>query len=165
MKLKSLILLALAMLLLTVPVYATTGTITGTIARFSASQWSPPAVELVLTCTADITAHTYPVTIINDLSGISSYDLRGMRLHSIKTIPGTTGPTDDTDVTITDKYGIDLLGGKGTNAIDNATTNWIVFGYSTYVIEPLITGNITITITNNAVNSAVVTVVIELVGP
>jgi len=140
------------------------GTITGVLNRIQTPDGRPKIAEVVLTCTADAGDSSYPATVLNTLAGLADFDIRGLKLHSLKTIPGTPGPTDDSDITVTDKYGVDLLGGKGADIIDNAAKNWVVFGYSTYTIEPLITGNITVTITNNAVNGAVTTVVIELVG-
>ncbi len=138
------------------------GTITATIERFEVG--GRPSAKIILLCTADAALATFPATIINALDNISKYDLRGMFLSEVKTIPGATGPTDDTDFTITDEYGIDLLTTRGTNAIDNATKNWIASGGSSNYPMPLITGNITLTITNNSVNSAVVTVVLNLIG-
>ena len=140
------------------------GNITGVLNRIQTQQGRPKMAEVVLTCTADAGDGSYPETVVNTLAGLAGFDIRGLKLYSVKTIPGTPGPTDNSDVAITDKYGIDLLGGKGTDIIDNTAKNWVVFGYSTYTIEPLITGNISIVITGNIVNSAITTVVIELVG-
>lgn len=137
------------------------GTITGTITRFDVN--GKKSCKIVLTCTADAAAATYPATVINSITNIADYDLRGMFLSEVKTIPGTTGPTDNTDFTITDEYGIDILTARGSNAIDNATSNWITSGGSSNYPMPLITGNLTLTISGNAVNSAVVTIVLNLV--
>ncbi len=138
------------------------GTITGTIERFEVG--GRPSAKIILTCTADADAASYPATVINTLENIAKYDIRGMFLSEVKTIPGSTGPTDDTDFTITDEYGVDILGSRGTNAIDNATKNHIVAGVASNYQPALITGNLTLTITNNSVKSAVVTIVLNLIG-
>jgi hypothetical protein len=142
------------------------GTITGTIERINTSK-SKPLVIITLTCTAGAVgdgadAHLYPATVINTLSGISGFDLRGLKLYSIVTVPGTTGPTDNSDLTITDRYGIDMLAGAGTNIIDNATSNRVVANPDTAAV--IITGNLTVNITNNIVDSAVTVLVLELIG-
>lgn len=143
---------------------AALGTITGTIERIQTQQGRPQSVEVVLTCIASVDAATYPATVINTLSGISTWDLRGLKLYSVKAYPGGTAPTDATDCTITDKYGVDLLGGKGANLIDATSKTWIPVGPEGYALPALITGNITLNITNNAVNSAVTTIILEFVG-
>lgn len=140
------------------------GTITGTLERIQTQQGRPQMAEIVLTCTADAAAATYPATVVNTLANISTWDLRGLKLYSVKAYPGAVAPTDGTDLTITDKYGVDLLGGKGENLIDATSKTWCPAGPSNYALPALITGNITVNITNNAVNSAVTTIVLELTG-
>lgn len=161
MKNLKVLLAAIILLLVTPSLLFAAGTITGTIERINTSK-SKPLVIITLTCTADASAHTYPATVINTLSGISGYDLRGLKIYSIVTVPGTTGPTDDSDLTITDRYGIDMLAGAGANIIDNATSNRVVANPDTAAV--IITGNLTVNITNNIVDSAVTTIVLELVG-
>jgi len=95
------------------------GTITGILKRSIVKQGRPSMAVLELTCTAGTAgeAGAFPATIINPLavdSVGSLFDLRGLKLYSVKVIPGATAPTDATDLTITDEYGIDLLGGKGS---------------------------------------------------
>ena len=143
------------------------GTITGVLTRMGVRQGSPQISKLVLTCTADSVAATYPATVVNPLAVDSngySYDIRGLKLYSVKAYPGTTAPTDATDLTITDEFGVDLLGGKGANLIDATSKTWVPAGPAGYAFPALITGNITVTITNNAVVSAVTTIILELVG-
>ncbi|OGP87144.1 MAG: hypothetical protein A2031_08030 [Deltaproteobacteria bacterium RBG_19FT_COMBO_43_11] len=142
------------------------GTITGTIERINTSK-SKPLVIITLTCTAGAVgdgadAHLFPATVVNTLSGISAYDLRGLKLYSIVTVPGTTGPTDNSDLTITDRYGIDTLAAAGANIVDNATSNRVVANPDTAAV--IITGNLTVNITGNIVDSAVTTIILELVG-
>jgi len=143
------------------------GTIVGTLTRIQTQQGRPQIAKLVLTCTADADASTYPATVINPLAVTSdsrTFDIRGLKLYSVKAIPGDTAPTDATDLTITDEYGVDLLGGKGTNLIDATSKTWTLTGPAGCYVPALITGNVTVTITNNAVKSAVVTLVLELTG-
>lgn len=147
------------------------GTIVGLLNRIGTKQGRPSMATLKLTCTAgaagDANAGLFPATVINPLaidSAGSLFDIRGMKLYSVKAIPGDTAPTDETDLTITDEYGVDLLGGKGENLIDATSKNWIPAGPSNFALPALITGNITLTITNNAVASAVTTIILELVG-
>lgn len=138
------------------------GIIVGTLSRIQTQQGRPQMAKLVLTCTADAANASFPATILNDLQ--SQFLLEGLQLYSIKTIPGATAPTADSDITVTDEYGVDLLGGKGTNLISNTAKKWALFGPQNYTASALITGDVTINISNNNVNSAVLTIVIELIG-
>jgi hypothetical protein len=147
------------------------GTIVGLLTRIQTPQGRPPICKLALTCTAgaagDANAHLFPATVINPLAVDSNgtlFDIRGLKLYSVKAYPGDTAPTDATDCTITDEYGVDLLGGKGENLIDATSKTWIPAGPSNFALPALITGNITVTITNNSVDSAVTTIILELVG-
>lgn len=56
------------------------GTITGTLERIQTQMGRPQMVEIVLTCTADAAAATYPATVVNTLENVSDYDLRGLKL-------------------------------------------------------------------------------------
>jgi hypothetical protein len=145
------------------------GTITGILKRSIVKQGRPSMAVLELTCTAGTAgeAGAFPATIINPLavdSVGSLFDLRGLKLYSVKVIPGATAPTDATDLTITDEYGIDLLGGKGTDLIGATSKTWIPIGPAGYALPALITGNVTVTITGNLIASAVITIVLEFVG-
>ena len=143
------------------------GTITGGIERINTPLDRPTLTIITLTCTAGAAGgapgdHLYPATVINTLTDIAKYDLRGLKLYSLVTKPGTTGPTDNSDMTITDVYGIDILGGAGANIVDNTAANRVFINPDT--AASIITGNWTLNITNNSVDSAVTTVVLELVG-
>jgi hypothetical protein len=143
------------------------GTVTGAIERINTPQNRPSLTILTLTCTAGAAGgapgdHLFPATVINTLSGISDYDLRGLKLYSIVTVPGTTGPLDNSDITITDRYGADVLAGAGANIVDNTAINRVVFNPDTAAV--IITGDLTLNITNNTTASAVTTVVLELIG-
>lgn len=143
------------------------GTITGVLTRIAVRQGAPQICKLVLTCTGDAANGSYPATVLNPLAVDSngvSFDIRGLKLYSVKAYPGAPPPTDATDLTITDEYDIDLLGGKGTNLIDATSKTWIMAGPPDSYMPALITGDITLTITNNLENSAVTTIILELVG-
>uniref|UniRef100_A0A6H1ZDE1 Uncharacterized protein n=1 Tax=viral metagenome TaxID=1070528 RepID=A0A6H1ZDE1_9ZZZZ len=106
---------------------------------------------LTFTCTADSTAHTYPVTASD--GNIDGY------VFLVVTNPGTVGPTDNYDITLTDSDAVDVMGGELLNRDILNSEHAIplidaVFG-SRFVKGPL-----TITITNNLVNSAVVVVTV-----
>jgi len=105
---------------------------------------------VILTCTADSSAATYPTTEITAFEG---------RLLKITTAPGATGPTDNYDFVINNQYSTDVLGGRCADR-DTADSEEVELWDN----EP--TGQITITtldalsiiISNNSVNSAVVVI-------
>jgi len=142
------------------------GTITGVFTRIQTEVGRPKAAKLELTCTAgaagDANAHLYPATVINTLAALAAlWDIRGMMIRSLKAIPdGDTPPTDGSSLTIKDEYGVDLLDGAGAEFIPSTGTAWTM----NTIFPALITGDITLAITGNSVNSAAVTLVLELVG-
>ena len=105
---------------------------------------------IILTCTADAAAATYPTTEVSAFEG---------RLIKMVTNPGSPAPTDDYDIVINNQHGTDVLGGRGANR-DTANNEEVELWDN----EP--TGQITITtgdtlsiiISNNSVNSAVTVV-------
>ena len=136
------------------------GTITGVINRFRSDLVRPQVAQVILTCTGSVDDGSFPITVWTGLSGIAVYDLRGLRLHDVKVIAGTTGPTNLSNMTITDSYGVDLLDGAGLLFIPNSGSAWtnLIF------LPAIITGDTSITITGNLVHSAVITVVLDLIG-
>ena len=138
------------------------GTVVGTFTRVRTNVGRPKAAKLELLCTADAALATYPSTIINDLAALKSlWDLRGMMLKSLMAIPSAVvAPTDKVNITIKNEYGVDLLGGAGTQFIPAAGSAWT----KGTLYPVLITGDITMALTDNLVNSAVITLVLELVG-
>lgn len=147
------------------------GTIIGVLDRIQTKQGRPSMAVLRLTCLAgaagDANAHLFPATVINPLavdSNGSLFDLRGLKLYSVKAYPGATAPTAATDVTITDEFGIDVLGGKGVDLIDATSKTWVPVGPANYALPALVTGNITVNITNNSVDGAITTLILELTG-
>lgn len=126
------------------------GTITQTINNISILGEHRVSV-VTLTCTADASDHTFPVTggaIINpETLGITGYIL-----ESVETNPGAVGPTDDYDITIVDTNDCDVAAGTLLNRdistserVSMATAGW-----------PRIIDTWVFTITSNSVNSAVV---------
>lgn len=105
------------------------------------------------TCTADAadgSAPAYTVTGFHDFY-----------IYSVETWPGDTTPTDATDLTLLDATtGEDLLGGNGTDSID-ATTPKTILPRSTAMglnFYHMVKGNMTLNITNNSVNSAIMNI-------
>ena len=81
--------------------------------------------------------------------------LEGKMLFLLRTDPGSTAPTDNYDITLTDARG-DILGGMGANR-DNSTTESVVpkiDGTNTlWGTEPWTT-SLSFDVTGNSVNSA-----------
>ena len=147
------------------------GSITGVIGRIPTQMGRPQSVKITLTCTADVSAHNWPATVVNTLTNadetisIAKFDLRGLKLYSVKMIGGETGPTAGSNLTITDMYGMDLLGGKGVGVVPtNNGLVWIPTGPSNYAFAALLQDTMTINLTGNSVDSAVLTLVLELCG-
>ena len=81
----------------------------------------------------------------------------------VETDPGSTAPTDDYDITIESANGVDLLGGSGADR-DTANTEYTrPYINNTYAEVPY-QGKLTLTITNNSVDSAVGDVIIYYYG-
>ncbi len=83
----------------------------------------------------------------------------GYYLYTVETWSGATTPTDNSDLTLLDATtGEDLLGGNGTDAIDGSNPNSI-FPKSTNMdlnYYHMVKGDMTINVTNNSVNSAII---------
>lgn len=138
------------------------GTVVGEFTRLRTNVGRPKAAKLALTCTADAALASYPSTVLNNLAALSGlWDIRGMMIRSLKAIPSAvTAPTDKSSLTIKDEYGVDLLEGAGDLFIPATGTAWTINS----VFPALITGDTTLAITGNNVVSAVVVLVIELIG-
>ena len=104
-----------------------------------------PVNVVTFTCTADSSDGSYPATTV-------SANIKG-RLLQIVTDPQSTAPQDNYDITVTDSVGADLLLGVGANRDTSNTEVAIVEsnGANSVVAE---TDTLTLTITNNNVNSA-----------
>ena len=80
----------------------------------------------------------------------------GKELINVSTKFGSTGPTDDSDLSIVDSNsGRDLVATNGPNSVDNAVVNYVA-----PETNSIVTGKLTIAIANNAVNNASVTVIL-----
>lgn len=106
---------------------------------------------LTFSWTADDTDGSVPTASISD----TFLDkIRGMYITEGRTNPGSTAPTDNYDITITDEDGIDIMGGSLTNR-DEANSEAVAPAIATGLYWPrIITDNITFTLANNSVNSA-----------
>jgi hypothetical protein len=93
------------------------------------------------TATADSGDASFPATITT--SKIDGF------VFMVITNPGATGPTDDYDITLTDADGVDVAAGYLADR-DISNSEQYVLDRPRYV-----DGDLTITITNNSVNSAV----------
>ena len=93
--------------------------------------------------------------------------IMGMELIKVQTVPdGVTGPTDNTDFTIDDANGIDMLGGAGANMIDNAASNEFGPLSNSENVTQLVTSQWTLTqASEQAVNSAEYDIYLYFVKP
>jgi hypothetical protein len=100
---------------------------------------------------------TVSMTCASDSPDFSDVVLeeRSKRLVQATIVPGATGPTDDSDLSLTDSItGVNLVATSGANAVDNATTNVIAPDNTSNIVV----GGLTLSIANNAVNNASVTI-------
>ena len=106
---------------------------------------------IVFTCTADAAAATFPATAITD-------KIEG-RLLDLATNPGATAPTANYDITLVDQHGHDVLESVGLNR-HTTTTEKVAVVYSGTGTHPTVddSDTLTLTIANNAVNSAITVV-------
>ena len=120
-------------------------------------------LEVTVVCTADAGAASYPVTLM-------PYDAKGMYLFSVNTyFDAVTPATDNSDLAILDAAaGKDILNGGGTNQVDIAANNHFKpivndpTGTASDTIMPVFTP-LYVKLTGNAVNSAVVTIVLKFI--
>lgn len=133
-------------------------TITQTLKRYGDN-----LMVLEFTCTASSVDGSYLSTVSTDDVSWHGYTythrIRGWHIYKVQTLYGTVAPLDNSDLVINDSNSVDLLGGAGTDQIDNATNNGIIslIGGGTPGTQP-IDSKLTPVITNNNVNSAVVTI-------
>ncbi|MGE0460904.1 MAG: hypothetical protein AB7Q16_06005 [Vicinamibacterales bacterium] len=107
--------------------------------------------KVVFACTADAANGSFPATAI-------SVPIEG-RLIQLITDPGATAPTDNYDITLVDGNGLDVLQGVGANR-DTAVTEAAAIVFSGTSVHPVVdeSDTLTLTIANNIVNSATLTV-------
>jgi hypothetical protein len=102
----------------------------------------------VVTCvfTADDTSNLFASAVLGGE--------RGKELINVSTKAGGTGPTADSDLTITDSIsGRNLVATNGADSVDNSGSNYVAPELNSIAI-----GDLTVAITGNAVASAVTTV-------
>jgi 3D (Asp-Asp-Asp) domain-containing protein len=88
-------------------------------------------------------------------SGEVKVSVRGWWLYKYQIVIGATGPTAATDFTIKDSFGIDILGGQGTDGIPATGTNEDYPKIADQAANQPVVTPLTLAIANNAVNAAV----------
>lgn len=121
--------------------------------------------EIVATCEADVSAATFPTTstgsqFIENAREEHSFSraMRGWYLSKIGVNPGSPAPSANSSIYFNDSDGRDLLGGAGEAIIHDSNSTEarpLVKGFS--CSQP-ITTDISIIISRNSVNSAVIVI-------
>lgn len=140
----------LFMLLFSAKGWAAEGTVTQTLTTLSSN-----VSVLTFVCTANSSSAVFPTTRTD---GTITAAIKGKYIQEVRTIPGATGPTNGVyDIAINEGT-IDLMGGSMANLSSTLTQRWLpLIATSTYGKTP-ISDTLSLVITSNAVNSAVVTV-------
>ena len=145
------------------------GTIELSIDNFGISGRGLTIKELRFICTADVADASFPVAHTGTIVGAPGIStsftklITGWFLHKIIVNPGATAPTVSSDLTITDRHGIDILDGNGTDLIHNTDSKQsyaMIDGVPS--LQPVV-GDYILTITNNLVNSATLTITLLFV--
>lgn len=140
-----LVLLALCLLLVVPSLGFSAESISeGTPRQVGGDQWY---VDIVFTCDTDNSFDTLVTT--NSYVGY---------LYAVSVVPGTTGPTDNTDLDIYHTVSgaastAEMLSTDGDNIVDNTASNFVTLSSEVAVYGPL-----GIDVENNAVNSATGTI-------
>lgn len=101
-------------------------------------------------CTADASTGSFPSTAVPAFEGW---------LLALHTDPGATAPTTLYDIAANDGLGLDRLQGVGANRSASASEQVPVIYSGTAIHPPVKWGDgLTLAITNNSVNSALVTI-------
>jgi hypothetical protein len=108
---------------------------------------------VTLTCTADSSDGSYPAT---DLTGVPNNG-KGGRLLQIATDPGATAPQDNYDIALTEDNGADLLLGVGANRDTSNSEVAVIESNGAHAVYAG-TDTLTLALTNNNVNSAIVVI-------
>lgn len=116
--------------------------------------------ETLYTCTMDAVPLCGGASCSDTLTAAEMAHIGGKYGYTLITKNGTTGPTDNSDIAITDSRGVNFITstGNGANIIDNAATNQEYFEGPNGDQYPFINASYpwTITIHNDAVaNSSV----------
>ena len=129
------------------------GTITYTVTDIPDDNRNPPMKVLTFNCVASADLATFPATTI-DADTIAR--LKGYNLVEGRTNPGATAPQAAYDITLTDSDGIDLMGGRMADRSATASEAAVPEIASGVPWPRPVDGALTLTITNNNVNSAIV---------
>ena len=137
----------------------------------AAGSWSTPVVQYAadnagdpqryLVITATFTADASAATVPDLALAASTYGYQGYSLIMLLTDPGTTAPTDNYDITVDEALvaggstvnTTDVMGGEAMNR-DTATSEQAVPLVGGVYGARAIMGGLTITVSNNSVNSA-----------
>ena len=118
-------------------------------------------------CTFDTT----PGTAVSALPKSIMEAIEGAFIFTFATVPGSTGPTDDSDLQILNAEGVTIVSatGNGADVIDETTITSVIYGDgptagSTNHYPLADTSVWTVTVTNNAVNSSSFTLIIQMGG-
>ena len=106
---------------------------------------------VTFSCTGDASGGAISDTAT---TALITEQIKGCYLVKVQMLPGSTGPTADSDVYIKDDNGIDLLDGNGVDNLDNATdreTYAQIDGQA--ALQPVISA-LTLDVDGNSVNSA-----------
>jgi hypothetical protein len=143
------------------------GAMTCVQTAFFPLQLYTPAIQvqkyiLHLTCTCDTTPGTATATLGTEIMR----NLSGKYGYTITTDPGSTAPTDASDLAISDSRGLALLTAtvNGLNLVDATTTEQEYFEGPNGDSYPLFSAAfpLTITLTNNAVNNSIFNLYIDM---
>ena len=115
--------------------------------------------QLTFTCVADAADGTFPATASNVTNATFVFD--GYAVLGV-TLPGSTAPTANYDITITDSDGVDVFGGALEDR--SATVKEQAFPQDSNGLGGgrFCFGALTLTITNNSVNSADIVIIITI---
>ncbi len=163
-KLFILILTLCLLVLVSTSLMAAVGTCTQTLTYTNPSNVNAVRT-LTFVCTASADDASYPSTAV---STDNMSQLLGWALISGSSLNGGTGPTASTVITLTTTTEGDILGGAGktpaaaTAALANKFKPYVDSGILVPGFVP-ITGNLTLVMTGNLVNSAVTTIVLKFI--
>ena len=139
------LLVVLAALLVTLMFTPSGGWAAGTVTDGGAIPYGSKEYELVFTWVGDASDGSVPSTA-------SSIAIDGY-VYKITTNPDSPAPTDNYAITLTDKDGVDVLGGLGANR-DTANSETIVPKAGTITWSTRINGTLTLNISSNTDVSA-----------
>ena len=140
-------------------VFAAVGTCTQTMDEV-ASSTSPIGFmrSITFVCTASADNGSFPSTAT---STANTALIRGLRLRAVVVYNGSTAPTPLYSIAINGALGVDTLGGAGYSITGVASTGVQLVPWGAMSKRPVerpVDGALTLVITGNVVNSALVTV-------